>query len=167
MAKTKPVPRPRFVAIRQTKLAIDCRDHIYRCKARPFGRKCRAWWTRLVAWYVRSRALRYEEVLRIAETLGSDLDANGIELSLANQVDDEVVRREFSKRLTAAARAKGGRTIDGAAYRRELWIARFRAIRHQQLLDGRCPNCCGELPCEPCGYPEVEIDGRGGLRAKR
>src|SRR5215471_12281626 len=82
--------RPRFVAIRQTKLAIDCRDAIYGGRTRPFGRKLRLEWTRIVAWYVRCRALRYWDVLTIARDLGSRYRRDGIALHPSEESFDRM-----------------------------------------------------------------------------
>ena len=36
----------------------------------------------------------------------------------------------------------------------------------QALLDGLCAFCYQALPCEGCGIPEYELDGKGWLQPK-
>jgi len=159
-------PRPRFVAIRQTKLAIDARDAVYGGKTRPLGRKLRLTWTRLVGWYVRCRALRYCDVLAIARGLGSDLREVRMELRPGEEAFDAAVRRELSRRLTDAARRNPTTSEDRETYSRELIEARITAHSKQALLDGYCPHCFEPVPCLSCDVPAVALDGRGGLVAR-
>ena len=61
----------------------------------------------------------------------------------------------------------------------ETWRKRpAECLTQQQILEGIatveakrlsllgiCPICGGDLPCEPCKLPAVQIDGRGGIVA--
>jgi hypothetical protein len=156
--------RPRFVAIRQTKLTIDARDAIYGTKARPFGRKLRLTWTRLVAWYVRCRALRYSEVLEVAQSVNDDLRTRVEDFPHEDPVSDTRVRWIFSVALTEAARRKRRQGFRRDWTDRDVHFARVVA-KHKQLgFDGYCPLCVEPLPCAECGTFGIEIDGKGGLR---
>ena len=158
--------RPRFVAIRQTRLAIDSRDAVYGGKTRPLTRKVRAHWVRIVAWFVRCRALRYCEVLEIAGGLGADLRGSGVRLQPAEEWFDAQVRTEFSRRLAADARPNSVTWRERQVYESQRQVARVEAQVQQVLLDGLCPFCGEPLPCEGCGVARYELDGRGGLKKR-
>ena len=162
--------KPRWVAIRQTKFAIRCRALLYGRDARPLGRIMRQNWVRLLAFYTRSRMLRYGEALGIAIDLGAELRAAG-EVLLPDEQTDQRLRDLLSQRLTAAARQKEAERGPADALqllrrKLELQAAWAEQWSKECLLLGVCPTCGDDLPCDGCEVPAVEIDGRGGLRAK-
>lgn len=141
-------PDPRFVIIRRVRLAYTVRDAIYGCTARPLGRKLRSSWTRLLAFYVRSRMLTYTEVLQVAEALGADLRAQGGAPAPADGPHDLGLRLELSRRLVEAARRKAAREgpRDEETYRWERGVGLIRSAMQQLALDRGDP-----------------IDGHGGV----
>ena len=69
---------PRWLIIRRVRFADRVRSALYGVeRARPYGRKARMNWCRLLRWYTASRALRHIEVLAIAATLADEMRARG------------------------------------------------------------------------------------------
>lgn len=153
--------RPRWIAIRQTKLAIDARDAVYGGRTRPLSRARRAQWARLVAWFVRSRAVRYRDVLAAARTVGRDLREQFGNVDPVDERTDSYCRRALRDRLAQLARVR--RSLVVAPSREELAELRMEAWHKQRALDGYCPLCAAPLPCNECGIAACVLDGHGGL----
>ena len=96
---------PQATIIGRTQLAINCRDGVYSCRARPLSRALRKQWVALVTFYVKSRMLQYGEVLSVAKNLGAELRIEGGGAPpVTDGPRDYMLRRELSRRLVATAR---------------------------------------------------------------
>lgn len=160
---------PQWVAIRRANFATKVHDLLYGHKARPLGRLRRLSWTRLLAFYTRSRMLTYGEALGVAEELACELRAQRAVLQPTPETDDQL-RRLLSSALTAAAKrnAAARPPVDRWTRDEQLIDARVAQRTVGLLLASVCPLCGREsLPCEACRVPAVVLDRRGGLVAAR
>lgn len=160
LSSQKPHNDHRHQIIRRYRTAIRCRDTLYGKKV-PVHDGRRLTWANTIREFTTRRWFHYRELWEEAEKLRTalsdrfhpddtfnapvDLDLlRAFEAWLRSRVEEEPWRKETHKE---------GDSLHWAQ----------KAQIRQDLLDGLCPWCGEDLPCETHGLLRAEIDGKGGL----
>lgn len=151
------------VIVKRRKAAVLLRDILFGGLPSKIPVKRLDTWSWKIREWVHLREFRYSDILNEARTFVKNY-------GIVEDVPEETIAVDLEA-LKAFENYMSTRRTELQTWRRKenkigLDEALVLADVKSLALTGICAICGGDLPCQSCDLPAVEIDGHGGLKVK-